>query len=140
MGNPMNPKVSIAGSVLTIFGGLLILAVGAVVAYVLHALASGVHIGNSALNTILALGPVVGLVIIVIGVLALVAPSLNILWGILAIILSIVSLFTVSLGGFFLGFLLVLIGGILILVKKAPPPAPMMYPPMATAPPPPGTQ
>jgi len=135
----MNPKVSIGGSVLVIIGGFLILAVGAVVAYVINSLFSGFSIGVPGLTGILVLGPVLGLVILVVGVLALAAPSLNILWGLLAIVLSIFSLFTTALGGLFLGFLLALIGGILIAVKKAPPPpAPMMAPPMGTPPPPSG--
>ncbi|MCI4352675.1 MAG: DUF6114 domain-containing protein [Thermoplasmata archaeon] len=133
----MNPKVSIAGGVLTILGGLLMLLVGALVAYVVKTLTSGISIGGSALTSVLILGPVLGLIVIIVGVLAMVAPDLKILWGVLVIVLSIVSLFTTALGGFFLGFLLALIGGILILVKKAPPPAPM-YPPMSAPPPPSG--
>jgi hypothetical protein len=136
----MNPKVSIGGSVLTIVGGVLILLVGAVVAYVLHSLFSGFGIGSSSLTGILVLGPVLGLVVIVVGVLAMVAPDLKILWGALAIIVSGLSLFTTALGGVFLGFLLALIGGILIMVKRAPPPAPWAppMPPSMPAPPPPG--
>lgn len=133
----MNPKISIGGSILVILGGLLILAVGAIVAYVFGNLLSGFKIGGAGLTSLLILGPVLGLVVIVVGVLALVAPNLNILWGILAIVISIVSLFTTALGGLFLGFLLALIGGILIAVKRAPPPAPMNYP-MGAPPPPSG--
>lgn len=136
----MNPKVSIGGSILTIIGGFLILLVGAVVSYVISGLVSGFHVGVGGLAGILVLGPVLGLLVIIVGVLALLAPDLNILWGVLAILLSIVSIFTTAIGGVFLGFILALVGGILILVKKAPPPAPMappMYPPMQ-APPPPG--
>lgn len=135
----MNPKVSVAGGVLTIVGGIFILLVGAVVAYILGSLLSGFSFGGkNALTSLLFLGPVVGLVIIVVGVLAMVAPDLKILWGVLVILLSIVSLFTTALGGFALGFILALIGGILILVKKAPPPAPMMATPMGAPPPPSG--
>jgi len=134
----MNPKVSIGGSVLVIVGGFLILAVGAVVAYVISSLFSGFSIGIPGLTGILVLGPVLGLVILIVGVLALAAPGLNILWGLLAIVLSIFSLFTTALGGLFLGFILALIGGILIVVKRAPPPAPMMTPPMGAPPPPSG--
>jgi hypothetical protein len=121
----MNPKVSVAGSVLVIVGGLLTLLVGAVVSYVFHSLFSAVHIGSTALTSFLFLGPVLGLVLVIVGILALVLPSINIVWGILAIIFGVLSLFTTALGGVFLGFILVLIGGILIAVKRAPPPAPM---------------
>jgi hypothetical protein len=130
----MNPKVSVAGGVLVIVGGLLILLVGAVVSYVFAGLASGFHLGSSALTSFLYLGPLLGFVLIIIGALAFGLPSLNILWGILAIVLSIVSLFTTALGGVFLGFILVLVGGILIAVKRAPP-APVA--PYVPAPPPP---
>jgi hypothetical protein len=137
----MNPKVSVAGSVLVIVGGLLILLVGAVVSYVISSLVGSLHIGGTtALSSILVLGPVFGLIVIIVGVLALVAPDLNILWGILAIVVGILSIFSTAIGGVFLGFILALVGGILIMVKRAPPPAPMyqpMAPPMG-APPPPG--
>jgi Family of unknown function (DUF6114) len=137
----MNPKVSIGGAVLTIVGGLLILLVGAVVSYVFGALLSLSPVAHHALTHYLYLGPVLGLIIIIVGVLALVAPSLNILWGLLAIVLSIVSIFSTAIGGAFLGFILVLIGGILILVKRAPPPpatwTPPVNAPMGTPPPPP---
>lgn len=138
----MNPKVSVAGGVLVIVGGLLMLLVGALVAYVISSIVGSFHIGGTtALSTILVLGPVFGLIVIVVGILALVAPDLNILWGILAIVISILSLFSTAIGGFFLGFILALVGGILIMVKRAPPPAPMyqpMAPPMGIPPPPPG--
>jgi Family of unknown function (DUF6114) len=141
-GSLVNPKVSVGGSVLVIIGGLLMLLVGALVAYVVSSILGGFHVGGTtALSTVLVLGPVFGLIVIIVGVLALVAPDLNILWGILAIVISVLSLFSTAIGGFFLGFLLALIGGILIIVKKAPPPpAPMYQQPMAPsmgAPPPP---
>jgi hypothetical protein len=131
----MAPARSVAGSVLVILGGLLILTVGALLASLLNGLVHGFGFGNSFLTGVLYFGPVLGLIVIIVGVLALAAPSLNILWGMLAIIVSILSIFTTALGGVFLGFLLVLIGGILIMVKRAPPPAPMM-PPMGVPPPP----
>jgi Family of unknown function (DUF6114) len=138
----MNPKVSVAGGVLVIVGGLLMLLVGALVAFVVSTFAGSFHIGGTtALSSILVLGPVLGLIVIIVGVLALVAPDLNILWGILAIVIGILSIFSTAFGGFFLGFILALVGGILIMVKRAPPPPAPMYqqmaPPMG-APPPPG--
>jgi Family of unknown function (DUF6114) len=132
----MNPKRSVAGGVLTIIGGLFILLVGAVIAYIFTGLVSAFHVGSAALTGILFLGPVVGLLVIIFGVLALAAPSLNILWGVLIIVFAVFSIFTTAIGGVFLGFILALIGGILIAVKRAPPqPAPMSA--YVPAPPPP---
>jgi hypothetical protein len=132
----MAPARSIAGSVLVIFGGLLILAVGAVVVSFLHDFTRGFGFSSSFLTGFLYFGPILGLVIIIVGVLALAAPSLNILWGILAIVLGVLSIFSTAIGGVFLGFILALIGGILIIVKRAPPP-PVPWMPPTPAPPPP---
>ena len=132
----MAPARSVAGSVLVILGGLLILTVGVIVASLLNGLVHGFGVGNSFLTGVLYFGPVLGLIVVIVGILALIAPSLNILWGILAIIISILSIFTTALGGVFLGFILVLIGAILIMVKRAPRPAPVMHQ-MGVPPPPP---
>jgi Family of unknown function (DUF6114) len=143
----MNPKVSVAGSVLVIIGGLLMLLVGAFVAYVIGGILSGFHVGGtSALTSILFLGPLFGLIVILMGVFALVSPNLNVAWGVIAIVVSILSIFSTAIGGIFLGFILALIGGILIAVKRAPPPPAPMTPygtqPYGTqpygTPPPPG--
>ena len=139
----MNPKVSVAGSILVIIGGLLMLLVGAFVAFVISSIVSSFHIGGTTvLSSVLVLGPVFGLIVIIVGVLAIAAPDLKILWGVLAIVFAVLSLFSTAIGGFFLGFILALVGGILILVKTAPPPPTPMYQPMAPSmgapPPPPG--
>jgi hypothetical protein len=133
----MAPARSVAGSVLVIFGGLLILAVGALVATLVNGLAHGIGFHSSFLTGFLYFGAILGLIVIVVGVLALVAPSLNILWGLLAIVLSVLSIFSAAVGGVFLGFLLALIGGILIMVKRAPPPpTPWIAAPVPPPPPP----
>jgi Family of unknown function (DUF6114) len=132
----MAPARAVAGSVLVIFGGLLILAVGALVASLFSGLTHGFGIGSSFITGFLYFGPILGLVIIIIGVLALAAPSLNILWGILAIVFGVLSIFSTAIGGVFLGFILVLIGGILIIVKRAPPPPAPWMPPTPAPPPP----
>jgi Family of unknown function (DUF6114) len=134
--NSMAPARSVGGSVLVILGGLLILAVGALVASLFNGLIHSFGFSNSFLTGFLYFGSVLGLLIIIVGVLALVAPSLNILWGILAVVFSILSIFSAAIGGVFLGFLLALIGGILIMVKRAPPP-PAQWAPAAQIPPPP---
>lgn len=130
-----------AGGVLTIIGGFFILSIGAVVAYIVG-LFGGFRFGGL-ISSFLVLGPILGLIIIILGILALVLPDLNVAWGALVIILSVLSIFSSAIGGLFLGFLLALIGGILILVKRAPPPVapwtpapPPMSPPMAPPPPP----
>jgi hypothetical protein len=132
----MTPARSVAGSVLVIFGGLLILAVGALVASLFSGLVHGIGYKGSFLTGFLYFGPILGLIVILVGILALVAPSLNILWGLLAIVLSILSIFSTALGGVFLGFILALIGGILIIVKRAPPPPAPWMPPTPAPPPP----
>jgi uncharacterized protein DUF6114 len=137
----MNPKVSVAGMVLTIVGGLLVLAVGAYEYYVwsiISSLAGAYGVGSFLPNVggFLLLGVVMGVLILLVGILAGVAPSLKIAWGALAIIFGIVSLFTLAFGGFFLGFILALVGGILIIIKKEPMAQPMMgaAPMMGSAP------
>jgi hypothetical protein len=86
------------------------------------------------LNLIGALGVVIGLVIIVGGVMMYLRPKSSTVWGVLILVLSIVSLFVAS-GGFILGFILALIGGILAIVFKPTPampaPAPAAMPPPA---------
>ncbi|TMI14975.1 zinc ribbon domain-containing protein [Candidatus Bathyarchaeota archaeon] len=51
------------------------------------------------------------------------------MWGVIIIILSLISFATSSLGGFFIGFLLGLIGGILGIVYKPAMAAGAMQPP-----------
>lgn len=84
------------------------------------------------LNLIGALGVIIGLVIIVGGVMMYSRPQSSTVWGVLILVLAIVSLFVAS-GGFILGFVLALIGGILAIAFKSTPvmpaPAPVATPP-----------
>ncbi len=73
------------------------------------------------------LGLVVGILLIVMGVLALARPEMKTAWGAIIVVLAFVSLPT-ALGGLILGFILTLIGGILVLVHK--PPTMVAYAPM----------
>lgn len=125
---------------LSLIGGIIILLVGALIAFVGSLIGSfgGMVPGSSqagtAVETLGLLGIVNGLLVIVFGVMLYVRPQQHIIWGVLVLILSIVSWFT-TLGGFFLGLILALIGGILgIVFKPSPPPmmapAPMYQPPM----------
>src|SRR5947199_10114462 len=66
----------------------------------------------------------------VVGILLYVKPQQHVVWGVLVIVFSVVSLFY-TLGGFIIGLILGLIGGILGAVWKPPAPmAPGMMQPM----------
>jgi len=100
--------------VLTIVGGFFILAGGLFfalvgVVFALFGLVSGIFL----------LGLLVGLLTLVMGLLMMAVPSGHTLWGIVAVILALVSI-PVALGGFILGFLLALIGGVLAIRWKRP--------------------
>jgi hypothetical protein len=102
----------VPAAVLTILGGLLILAVGAIIALV------GVFVLFFAapFAGFFFVGVVVGALLILDGILMLVVPSLRVVWGILAIVLGVVSL-PFALGGLLIGFLLVLVGGLLAMAR-----------------------
>ena len=92
--------------------------------------------GANALTMIGAIGAVNGILVMVFGVLLYVRPHQHVVWGVLIIVFSIVSLFD-SLGGFFIGLILGLIGGIMGVVYKPPAPmAPGMMQPMPPSMPP----
>ena len=65
------------------------------------------------------LGLLVGFLTLIVGFLMLAVPSGHTVWGVLAIVLALVSI-PVAFGGFVLGFLLTFIGGILALTWKRP--------------------
>ncbi len=125
----MANNVPTAGFVLSLIGGIFVLLAGIVLAVIGSFLAS--FIGGIA--GIFFVGLVVGLLIIVLSVMLYVRPQMKTIWGILIIILAIVSLPT-ALGGFFIGFLLALIGGVLAITYKAPQAPPMVAPPMMAPP------
>lgn len=119
--------LSLIGGIFILLGGLAILAIGALFAFLFFGLAIAA-IGGA--------GVVVGILIILGAVLFYMHPESNqTLWGVLIIILSIVS-WIVAVGGFFIGFLLALLGGIFILTwKPAPPPQQVvMFTPQQPAP------
>lgn len=131
-----------AAMVLSIIGGIFILLGGVV----FFALASLMQLfidtipglGSLEIDPVLllnlvgALGVIIGLVIIVGGVMMYSRPQSSTVWGVLILVLAIVSLFVAS-GGFILGFVLALIGGILAIAFKSTPvmpaPAPVATPP-----------
>ncbi len=115
-----------AALVLSLIGGIFVLAGGAFQAF-LGALISGFGgttgaTGASAFGSTVGilgiLGMVFGIIMILGGVLMYVKPESHTMWGVIVLILSVISFATSSLGGFFIGFLLGLIGGILGIVFK----------------------
>lgn len=83
--------------------------------------ASGV---GSLIGILGIIGIIFGLIMIVGGVMMYSKPTSHTMWGVIVLILSIVSFATSSIGGFVLGFILGLIGGILGIAFK-----PSMMPP-----------
>ena len=128
-----------AGFVLSLIGGIFIFLVGLGLAALGNIVGSmpGVPLGGAnALTMLGAIGAVNGLVVMIFGVLLYVRPHQHVVWGVLIIVFSVVSLFD-SLGGFFIGLILGLIGGIMGVVYKPPAPmAPGMMQPMPPSMPP----
>ncbi|HTT15976.1 MAG TPA: DUF6114 domain-containing protein [Thermoplasmata archaeon] len=129
--------------VLSLIGGIFIL-LGALAEAALIAIFGTVVFvfipGLGALILGLAAACVLFALIIIVGAVMLRArPQSAKLWGAIIIVLSIVSIFG-ALGGFFIGFILALIGGIMA-VTWHPPPAPQAAwgtsptPPMGSPPP-----
>ncbi len=115
-----------AGFVLSLIGGIIILLIGLAIA-ALAALVNAVAGSSSvpfptfapvviSLETIGIIGIVTGLIVIVGGVMMYVRPQQHVVWGVLVLVISILSIF----GG---------AGAILGIVFKPAPP--MMAPPMA---------
>lgn len=104
------------GGLFILGGGLVFAAVGALF-FAFFGFLSGLFL----------VGLLVGLLTIIMGVLMIALPPAHVIWGVLTIVFAVVSL-PFALGGFFIGFLLALIGGILAIVWKPmpmPPPVPV---------------
>ncbi len=114
----------IGAGVLTIIGGLFILIGGVALAVIATAFTLFGFFGDFV--AFFYVGLLVGLLTILVGVLMLAMPRAHVVWGVLAIVLSFVS-WPFAFAGFFLGFLLALIGGILALVWKDTPAPAMPY-------------
>jgi Family of unknown function (DUF6114)/zinc-ribbon domain len=115
-----------AALVLCLIGGIFILLGGVFQAF-LGALISGIGTTTTGTNVtgvgstigILGiLGIVFGIVVMVAGIMMYTNPGSHTMWGVIALVLSLVSFATSSIGGFVIGFLLTLIGGILGIVFK----------------------
>lgn len=104
----------VAAGVLTILGGFFIVVGGLV-----FALIGAVFAILGFFSGIFLLGLLVGVLTILVGFLMLAIPSGHTVWGVLAIVLALVSI-PVAFGGFLIGFLLALVGGILAWRWKRP--------------------
>ena len=122
----------IIGGVFILLAGIAVIAIGGLAGSFLHSVTANIplnastsaKVGNVASTVSLATlldgsigGVIFGIVIILAGVMISKNPAKAKMWGIVALVLSIISIFTV-LGGFVIGFILALIGSILAIVYK----------------------
>lgn len=105
----------VAAGVLTILGGLFVLAAGSIFAIIGAILES--TFGFFA--KLLFVGLVVGLLLVLDGILMIALPSGRVVWGVLAVVLGVVSI-PFALGGFIVGFILTVIGGVLAIFWRPP--------------------
>jgi len=121
--------LSLIGGICVILGGAFIAFVGSLVSSFGY-LANGGTSGGSTVAAFGVVGIIMGLIMVVGAFMLYSKPSSAKMWGIIILILSILSWVT-AVGGLVIGFILGLIGGILAIVYKpstapAPqPPAPM---------------
>ena len=121
--------LSVIGGIFVILGGVFIAFVGSLVSSFGY-LANGGANGGSTVTAFGVVGIIMGLIMVVGGFMIYSKPSSSKMWGIIVLILSILSWVT-AVGGLVIGFILGLIGGILAIVFKpstassAPTPAPV---------------
>ena len=113
--------LSLIGGIFVMIGGLVISPIGA--AFTFFAFGVGAVLGIG--------GIIFGILIIVFASLLNAHPEQHVTYGILILVFSIISWFG-AFGGFFIGFLLGLIGGILAITWK---PFPESPPQVAQTPP-----
>ena len=121
--------LSLIGGIFGILGAIVWLIVGAI-----FALFPTFGLGASLLGVI---GLVFSIIVILGGVMMYVKPEQHVMWGVIVLILTIVSI-PFTFAGAIIGFILGLIGGILGIVFKPTPamPAAAPYAPPPMAPPP----
>ena len=131
--------LSLIGGIFVILGGAFIAFVGSLVASFGY-LANGGTTGGAAVTAVGVVGIIMGLIMVVGSFMLYSKPTSAKMWGVVVLVLSIISWVT-ALGGFFIGFLLGLIGGILALTFKPtmapgamPPPMMSSSMPMGSAP------
>ncbi len=106
--------LAIVGGIFILIGGLVLVEIGSIFSSLTFGLVGGSVIALG------AVGALIGILTIVCGVLLNVRPEQHAIFGALILVFAIISWVT-AFGGFFLGFLLALIGGILALVFKPTP-------------------
>lgn len=118
--------LSIIGGVFVLLGGLLATVIGSFVVCFTFGL------GGGWILILGALGLLFGILMIVFGALMYHTTENHTVYGALVLVFSILSIFT-AFGGFFIGFLLGLIGGILGLAFKQRPAQAVFFPPAPAA-------
>lgn len=115
--------LSLLGGIFILLGGIVLLVIGAVATFFL-----------------LGIGGIIGLFGIICGILIIIGavmmnsrPESHVTWGIVIIIFSILSWFG-ALAGFYIGFILALIGGILAIIWKPSAAQPITAQPAPAAP------
>ena len=120
--------LSLIGGICVILGGAFIAFVGSLVSSFGY-LANGGTSGGATVTAFGVVGIIMGLIMIAGSFMLYSKPTSAKMWGIIILILSILSWVT-AVGGLVIGFILGLIGGILAIMYKpsapaTPPPAPM---------------
>jgi hypothetical protein len=122
MANPNYPSgahiLALIGGILIVIGGILEILAGAFLAGAL----GGLGIAGAFVAALGAVGLIIGLIVLYGAVQLRRRPTSAKTWGVLLIVLAIVSY--VGGGGFFLGLILTLVAGVLALIWT-PPAAPM---------------
>src|SRR3990172_3271475 len=109
--------LSVVGGVFVLLAGVTLIALASIMEGLLSFMPIMPFDVTGMLATWGAIGALLGLVIVVLGVLMLMKPQMAKIFGALVLVLSIVS-FVVAFGGFFIGGIPRGIGGILGLVFK----------------------
>lgn len=128
--------LSLIGGLLIFLIGLVIYAFASLIAFAIGASGAGDVVPgligfSMTISTMGIIGIVSGLLVMVFGVLMLVMPRQHVIWGVLVLVLSVVSI--LAFGGLILGMILGIVGGILGIIFK--PPAPVMAPAPMPSPP-----
>lgn len=128
----MPPRKPTAAFVLSLIGGIFILLWGLFIVSIGVAAQSAFIVYSGDVITLGAVEAILGLLIMVFGVLLYMTPEHHVVYGVLVLLLAVVSL--IGLGGLVIGFILALIGGILGITHKPEPdvvvvsPYPAYYP------------
>ncbi len=125
--------LSIIGGLLILLGGLVFLAIASVIESLILISGETFSVDPTVfIQLIGAIGIVIGIVLMVGGVMMYSRPASTTAWGVIILVLSLVSI--IATGGFFLGLILGLIGGILGIAFKPPAPAAPVAAPLPAAP------